>query len=295
MATTSVKEKAEGRAAPRDDNGNTYTRVFIVIQDDVNDGPRAARVAEDPTDFLKVPGRGDEHPDDSLARVVSIVPVETPSRVIWEVVITYDPLSYQSSDIDDPTELDDIVDIKFANSKVIVVKDVGTTSPIENSAREPLIIEDEESAMTITINRNVNLSEFSPSIAKAFTGTMNSTSVTVKGYSVPEFFGKITWTGKQAQAQGFKYWQTVIKVDVAPDSRNFGWKREVLDAGYMYLDATIQKKIFLQDGSQPKSVVKLDGAGAVETNPTLSTYLVFQTKTAVSWGSLNLNRQDTNQ
>lgn len=295
MSTVSVKEKGEGREAPRESGGDSYVKVFIVIQDDINDGPKAARVAEDPTDFLKIPERGDEFPEDPAARVISIIPVATASRLIWEVIVSYVPRSFQSSDISDPTELDDIVSIKFNNNKVIVVKDLDTGDPIENSAGDPLIAEENEQAQSITIKRNLSLEDFSLAISETYTGTINLTQVTIKGKVVAPFGAKISWTGTQQQAQGIKFWATIFSIDFAPKSKTNGWQREFLDAGFKYLDGTDPKKIFLKDGSEPKDPQKLNGAGAVLIPPAAAVYLEFQTLTSIEWSPLNLNRQDTNQ
>ena len=292
MSVISVNEISQGRRLQDDVEEDSGRREFIVIMDDVNDGPDVARTADDGN--TAIPSLRDPHPNNSGILVARIDPQPTDSRLIWKVVVDYSG----SPDIfiinpTDPTDAPWQISWGFENEEENIVKTRTTTGsgtwdtnagePIDNSLGKPFADPLRENKARLVCTLVKNKSSFNVSQAVDYMNTMNDAPVTIAGYTAAKWEAKLTEYSGQKTWQGDTfYW--VVQYRVLFDRDTF--IRELMNTGWKKLVGGKEQDITSDgDGSGAIEPARLDANSAVTDT---AYYWRFGTLLAKNFSSLGL-------
>jgi len=258
MSVVSVNELTNPRAWKTRD-GRGYTRVYKVILDDPTDGAAVARTADDGS--TAVPDIGDAYPSDSSADVVRVDPMETGSRLIFDVRVDYETPGARGPGDDERSDdpLSDPVKVSWGSwtETRAVIKD-RDGNPIVNSANfwfDPPVEETFHHPM-VTITRNV--SSYDPDDADEYIDTVNADSLTIAGLTVAAGTAKLVrWDADNNERNGTEYFTETYEVWFKPG----GWARELLDQGYYEIVDGEPQPYSDARGDNTLTLMRLDGSG----------------------------------
>jgi hypothetical protein len=279
MSVTLQEEIAGGRTARNSKGARTYTRKFLLIATDKNDGPFEVGSTSG------LPIIGSPHPEDANAFCIELLVENTNPYAGWTVTANY---SDERVLDDDPTQ--DAAEIAWNSEqfqKVAVVDRSGNV--ICNSAGDlfdpPAMIDDSRRVVTVTKNLAVV-----PTWILDYQDAVNSDSFTVDGVSIAVGKAKM-----QAVTVGPKQRRnaTVFRtVTFTMHLQRDGWALDILDAGFNRKDpADATKRIPITiDGILPSAPYPLNGSGAPLANPSPSTgvFLSFNVYKTRAFSSLPL-------
>lgn len=232
---------------------------YRIISDIANESGVVVRFAVDPDTNLAVPQRGQAYPNDNGLRVhdVKIKQGDIDNREIWTAGIDYktgDPQNVAESPLDRPA--------------IVSWDDAETTEPVYTDRNdEPIINSSGETYdppvqrpfwdLMITVQRNV--ASHNPIAALAYRGTVNSSSFQIRGWTInPQKALLIGWSATEQFENNVYYAAETIRIACRGD----GWKRNLLDQGYLELNGGNEAQVILDAQGMPlNQPVKLDGFG----------------------------------
>lgn len=234
---------------------------------------------------LGLPDLINPYPDDPSAtyRLRNISPHQDEEHPkVWEFRLRYAQSGASDDEPpDDPLDEPWEVTTDGVETEIPVSQD-RNGDPIANSAGErfPEEMRDVVTDLTITIARNE--AGFSPLAAASYFNKINSATTTIYGESFPAETVRIQKITGQSQVFGdIRFFRVTYYLEVRLD----GWRRNVLDNGYLKLDSGNQVVIKDSKGNPLSAPSLLDGNGAVSTTPV---FLAFDIKQTVDFSPLNL-------
>lgn len=269
MSVIAVTERREESTATVDQGGQTsYTRVFHVKTDDLNDGPGIA-IGSIPVQIYDAYISGNDALDVN-ARAVSANARSVGDGLLWEVTVAYEWLEYDyTNPLTKPTE----VNWGFVEREVTVDRDFNN-QVIVNSAYDFY-----DPGLTRVVSNPVlvatrNEATFSIGVAAAVKDKVNST--TFLSAPAKTCLCRSVTSTKQFN-QGLAYWTVTYEFEFLTDGTT--WQPEVLDAGYRKLnDAQDDREHIYISGEKPETPVPLDGSGdvlATNGTPVFTEYAIY--------------------
>lgn len=268
MAVEDIRELFSDRSSGRDAKGRRSVRVFLVLCDDVADGPEAAEIADTLPAGMAIPSIGDAHPGDAdkFVRSVEAKP-EAGEPCEFRVTVQYSTPVASGPGEEDPEEnpLARPMTIGWGSTKTSVPVERATfidgelewpDIPVESSAYEvfdpPIMRDFGRRVLTITHNE----ATFDSALAIVYTDAVNEEAFvgcapgTVKIASI---------TASRHYENEVWYWAVEYQFDVNPD----GWNLFIVDRGTRVLDAAGEKSVTAKDGdgNPYNSPIHLDGNG----------------------------------
>jgi hypothetical protein len=184
-----------------------------------------------------------------------------------------------------------------------------------NSAKIPFDPPAVKDKVNTIVNIQYNKRTFSGSWIQQFTDTINSSSVSIAGISVPAKCGRINEIGasNNYDKDGNEYWTVSISIEISSEP----FTRKILDQGMMALNdkGTIDAIYIETDSTNKTSTVKmksdiaadilsgkdstksaepvsepqrLDGSGKILAQSAKSVYISKEGHFAASWGTLSI-------
>lgn len=265
MTIVWARETWSGRDGDTSESGvRNYMRTFLVKTDDKTDS------AYDLLTSGSLPDVGDVHPDDIGAWCTSVKPRNVGATpFFWNVTVSYS----SDKELNDDPLLDD-PDISWGSQKFQepIVDDINGDAVV-NSAGDPFdppIMRD-VSREVVTITANV---ASVPAWVFSYKDRLNNATITIDGISILAEKAKcddITVANK-AERNEIEYYPLTIRLSL----REEGWAKQVLDVGFNEIDGSAGRAaILLDDGTEPKSPVPLDGNGQRLSNPTTETAVIL--------------------
>lgn len=302
MSILSVKRRPfqDGWTAEFDQQGQRWTEVYVVISNSLADWPMGIRNAVDPTTSLAIPQVGASHAGSPYVRARRVVPkfkAHGPDgKVVCDVEVYFDTktdfagVSNFSGGAIDESQLTWIQnpllrpsEVSWGFEKIQIPKVKATlvsgndgsswtaVTAITNSAGQtfdpPLL--DEKTVLVGTLSRNV--ATFSVAQAAAYINAVNSDV----WLGLPPRTVKLAdWQASRSFESNVWFWRETITIAIDLDT----WDDVVLDQGLGYIgedDALYVPRD--PDDFAHGQPVRLDGSGAIITNPaTASHYRRFR-------------------
>ena len=277
MTVTYVGELAEARTATNSKGIRTYERGFRLTTSARTDN--AANVGSN----ASLPIIGNTHPGDAKAFCTDLRVRCVRGWRIWEVTASYSSeRELNTAAASDPARITWDSE-QFA--KVATQDRDGYA--ITNSAGEyfdpPAEIDD--SRRVVTIEKNL---ASVPTWILDYQDAVNSDTFTVDGVSIAIGTAKMqkVTVGPVEERNGTSFRTVRFTISLQRD----GWALKILDAGYTKKNAddnTKREQATLDDGTDPKLPVLLDGNGDVLNNPSpvtavFRTFNVYQARTFAS-------------
>jgi len=302
VVTADTGEKRMSRSGGvRQDGNRWYSRTWIVVTDNLQDGPKTVIAA--PGMPKKWDGYSAGTETDTAAKLITVDPDQIADKV-WEVQLKYDT-DYQDKDKDDPDEdptnpetwvwhwsMDFMEREKAAQYEVDEGYDEGRGKGIVNSAGEPFdpTIMIPEFLPVFTFTRKMLEADavaYTKQFAVGYTGVMNNNIFWGRAAKDARIIGASVSPPETFQSGGIDLrnrtftWQIGFNWD--------SWDVSVIDQGSYYIAAG-KRVSFISPEGQPY-VGLLDGNGgavAIGGDPVLRTFTVFEEKDYGRLGIPNL-------
>jgi len=249
-----------------------------------------------------VPELNDTFPGDTRAICSNRTARSHRDEYQWLVTIDYTipPAGAET----DPTDEDPIISFSSVQYTIAVQSSYVTgdsrSSPskvVVNSARnafDPPITQ-EESRMIINIQQN--LKRFNPLWIYDYENTINKYSMRIAGIPVGAGNARMVKIDADKEVIARTGWYDLVywRVQYQIELNAMGYAREILDAGYYYLNATKkQKPILDEDDDEVTEPAKLNGSGGIyvddSSNPYDGEFLTFNTYWTANWKTLKIPR-----
>lgn len=266
-----------------------YSRLFIVITNDIKDGPKIAREGIDGAPWNIVMGApyvaGND--SDSGAHVVRINPQrhKDDEATIWDVQVDY---STENTGVDNPLDEPAEFSLEMANYQKAIDKDLDD-KPIANSAKQPFDppVEIDDSRPVLVIVKNRAIADFDLSTVLTYQDATNTDVV----YGFAAYVWKIQMSVRTVTVDsGFQYWQVTYMLH---GRRELWFPLKVLNQGYYKLvtegGVKVRKLIREGDGGDDKSPltapvplnasgepIALTAGGALATAATYEDFNVYK-------------------
>ena len=212
----------------------------------------AAETQDDIKEVPEIPSLGDEHPDNSRARVKDIS-VDEVEPLVFEVAVEYSTATTEDDKEDesnDPENRRPMVSWSFRTIQRVLEEDFDG-NPTNNSAGTPLQPTYDEIIPVMTVERYKR--QFDPSEVLNYVDTTNDGDF----YGLPAEHALISGiSAKEVKLEGEVFWQVTHTVEFRV-FRN--WRLRLLDHGPVFFNAQGEKENFKIDG-QP-TTGNLDGNG----------------------------------
>ena len=257
MTVSYVGELAEARTATNSKGIRTYERGFRLTTSARTDN--AANVGSN----ASLPIIGNTHPGDGTAYCTDLRVRCVRGWRIWEVTASYSSERQLST-----TPTSDVARITWDSEQFqrVAVEDRNGDG-ITNSAGEffdpPASIDD--SRRVVTVEKNLAVV---PSWILDYQDAVNSDQFTVDGITIAIGCAKMqkVTVGAKEERNGTAFRTVRFTMALQRD----GWALKILDAGYTKkkaADPTKREQAILDDGTDPKLPILLDGNGDVLDNP----------------------------
>lgn len=289
MAIVSSNERPVGRTADEEAEFRTFTRVFIVVTDDVGDGPVAARLA------AGIPNIGDGHPAEPFkAFCFSIVPNETSSRLIFEVVCQYstDPGVFA----EDPTDAEPVISWSSVRQTVQIRQDIDG-KPIQNAAGEDFEVGLAENVSIMEVTVVTNEDDYDPDFAEDMLETTNESQIQIAGKSVGPFKAKlVTFTGESSESGGVQFFKItkklIFKGSNLETEESDTFDRKILNQGFnaKLIAGPTEKPVAIldQQGKEVDKPQNLKADGTREAAGVDANFIIFKTVPRRDFALLNI-------
>lgn len=310
MSIISVEELFIKRTGGIDESGKKDKKIYQVFTDDTEDGPLVVIIHDD------IPVWHSIHPDDATLWVRSVIPSPiADDGLSWEVAVSYN-LIPDGTEADEgeeginPWDLDPVISFSFQpvtrvlerayetiNETDVIVDFTFQTrgtrlARVTNSAEQPFdppaIFE--EYRLMISIQRNIEDSDFDQANVQKFQNTINNENITVANIDFlrlellcRDYKATKTWTAEQ-----IPYWQETIEVIHNEET----WVVQLVDQGLFTADPPsgsdpLKLKPILDSASPQRPVtepVLLDGSGQRLGNDTGPIYIFCHARWEEDWG-----------
>lgn len=283
MTATLKGERPNVKGGTRNvDGSRTYSRVFLVETDNINDGPDKVTTA------AGLPILGFPYSTETENDLAAIATEIFPEQIAggwnqWEVTVNYTTSlterQEQSITILEPTERPPIVTIGFVNFKIPAVGDhaEGGAAAIVASNQEPFDppIQVDDSRMIVTVSRNEKV--INPKFIFDMHNTVNSQDwIEAKRHQLKVKIAAQRLTDTRDVTN--LYWRVTYVFEFMP--WDWGWDLKTLNTGSYYVDASDgnKKKMFGTVEGQPH-IQRLASNGdeiAADPNDLNATYTITQ-------------------
>ena len=270
MSIVSAKLEPNTQQGTRTEGGKrTYRAMYVVVTDDINDGPLTVRMA------AGIPQIGDSYSlgndYDPTAFVKSITPTRKgENSKVWEVVVEWSELAKVDNPLNRPAKKN----WGFEQAGKVAWQDIDGKA-ILNSAGDyfdpPIEIEDSRPLLTVVRND----ATFDPLLAIDYQDAVNEDRFLIANPGQCKVAGI---EASEEEENDVKFWRVVFHFAF----RREGWLAEPLDQGrYATVDANgaAQKRTPIPDkaGDPVTDPVPLDGKGAelVDATPETAKFLKF--------------------
>ncbi|MEM1355427.1 MAG: hypothetical protein AAGH88_11145 [Planctomycetota bacterium] len=275
MSVVSAEEDFKRRRSGTDQNGlKTHSRVWVVLCDDIADGPAVAQ------DAAGIPGFGSTYEGVAFAGKTAD-PIDD-SDLAFAVTVNYATQSGGSVEVNPLDEPDEIEWGGSESTEPYAIDAAG--NPVVNSAGDPIDVERESSIGELTVSRN--LASYNDAAMEAYSDTYNTAAVTigVTTYAVGTLkMGRIR-ASRQVRNDAVFY-----RV-VFPMRKSLSGFDEVdlADRGFNKLDLDGRRVPILDgEGNPVTTLFPLDGAGQPKANPgDAPATLTFQPYSGADWSAL---------
>lgn len=305
MSIVECVEHRASRKASQTSGGTTYTRVFRVQTNSVDDGPPVVLAAAGlPVLFDVYPaagsgtGSGSASGSGSGTGSGSGLPTAASSRLTkrdcapyedsdyqWLVTLTYEPVK-ASVAVNPPT--DQPADISWgyaARTEIVWVDNAG--NPVLNSAHsrfDPPIEDDVYMPLCRIVK---NEATYSPSAMYPYQNSVNSDGVTIAGLAITAGQGLMRdISAVKRVEQDYEFWQVTYEIAFRPD----GFLCRGVDSGFYELNAAGDGVVRIKDsaGRDIDEPRRLDGSGHVLAESGAAVQLAFAVKKTAAWTGLGL-------
>lgn len=278
----------------------TLTETYIVVLDGADANDESLIIARD---AAGIPVRGQAHADypTYILNKKTVEPTMDFKTFLvqCEFSTSTSTLIQEESPYDDPW----IIDFPDEITKKIVTKTVldlsggswaanevgiAANQPIENAAKDPVETPPEEDYYpgVVTMSKNVRTSNISLAEMKAYRGTLNDADITVAGYLIPKWYGRIVgMSGSYQNDRNEEYYRLTYRVKIEEEP----WMRRIMNKGWTYLNGSGEKVKCRVKGDFATAMVHLksDGTDHSGRNPAITfNYRLFGTLKETDWSAL---------
>lgn len=306
MAVTSVNEIMPFGAGgswelKASTEGDRASRSWLVELDGADDNDQALKAAMDlmGDSTYDIPDKGDAHPDWSHIRCRSVTPEATKSFRAIILTAEYSARTSSSTDPDNPTDEPWKIDFpnatdteivektKFATTDSGQEKGVGADEPIQNAAGEWIDppIEETTYPTVIECSKNIAVGDVSASEMRTYRGSINNAAITIAGYNIPKWVGRMVgFSCMHQNNKGVEYYTLTYRILLNEDT----WIRVVLNRGFHQLAGGSIEPIILTGGTAIVSKAQNLNTDGTWGESVIPNWLRFATIPEQDWSSLTV-------
>ena len=306
MSILSVNEHWDGQEGQLDNDGNSFTRTFLVQSDNPEELASTVCTTNVGPDYL--PDIGDSYPDPSIALPCSNVRAtrKSDSRLWWEVTATYGvdaedtgDTGDSSYDPEDPETYETQINFGWRTVSEAFERGYDVTdssgnpiAPVVNRPwRQPILgASVDRSYLVISITKYITAASFDAGVLLDYNDTLNNASITIADITLKARQGHMNITATQEKTTGgIKYFAVTYQIDCIFNKG--GHERAFLNTGTQYLgdssrDGSLWRK-YMIDGEPVTEPQKIDSSGNLITGEG-AVYVYYLPYPQADWSSLSL-------
>jgi hypothetical protein len=304
MSITSVNEHWEGQEGQLDNDGNSFTRTFVVVSD--NPEETAYKVCATNVGPDQLPDIGDAYPDSAVDLPCTNIRAtrRSDSRLVWDVTATYgideDESDSSGYDPDDPTTFP--ADINFgwrtvteAFERAYDTVDANgnpIAAVVNRPWKQPLVgASVERSYLVISITKNFSVGSFDAGDLLDYNDTVNNAEITIADITLAARQGHMNISATQERStSGVKYYAVTYQIDCIFNQG--GHEIGFLNTGAHYrgdssTNGSLWKPYLDKFGERFSEPQKIDSAGLL-INDSAAVYVYYLPYPQADWSSLTL-------